>query len=322
MKPRKKNYLGIDLGGTGTGIGIVDGEGELLEIVYLPTEVEKGLEHLVSSIGKAARDLIRSSKIEVSLAGMGAPGPLDTGTGVVIEMPNFGWKNVPFGELIEKELGIRTYLDNDANAAAFGEWWAGAGVGAEALVCFTLGTGVGGGIVVNGNVYRGVSDAAAEFGHMIVEPRGRKCNCGKSGCLEAYASATAISKKGRKKAGEGGASAILELAGGDEVNITSELVTRAAAGGDSVALEILEEAAWYLALGVSNVMNALNPDIVVIGGGVIGAGELLFDPLRRFVSELTFDTIDNAASIVPAKLGIKAGTVGAAGIAMRREGSS
>jgi len=322
MKSRKKSYLGIDLGGTGTGIGIVDNEGSLLDIVYLPTELEKGLEHLISSICKSAGDLIKTNRAQVSLVGMGVPGPLDTKTGIVIEMPNFGWKNVPFGELVEKRLGIKTYVDNDANAAAFGEWWAGAGVGAKSLVCFTLGTGVGGGIVLGGEVYRGASDAAGEFGHMIVEPRGRKCSCGKHGCLEAYASATAITRRAREKAAAGDAPVLLELSGGDVGDVTSEFVSKAAAGGDGVALEILEEAAWYLAVGVSNVMNALNPEVVVIGGGVTGAGELLFGPLRRFVSEMTFDILDKTARIVPAKLGIKAGTVGAAGIAMKREESS
>jgi glucokinase len=311
-------FLGIDLGGSNTDIGIVSAEGELEEYLSLPTEIGKGPEYTVDMIVNAAKDLITGFRADVSLAGLGAPGPLDTNTGVVFEMPNFGWNDVPLGSMIEKGLGIKTYLDNDANAAAFGEWWVGAGVGARVLVCFTLGTGVGGGIVVNGDVHRGVSDAAAEFGHIVVEPEGRVCNCGKSGCLEAYASATAISAQAVEKAKAGEAEILLGLADGEVSKITSELVSRAALEGDVAALEVIEKAAKYLAIGISNVMNVLNPDVIVIGGGVVGAGDMLLKPLRRLVSELTFDVLDSSARIVTAELGRKAGTVGAAGIAKRR----
>jgi glucokinase len=318
MGPTSNYFLGVDLGGTTVGIGIVSDEGNLVAYTSMATEVNRGPHHVVSVIGKAARNLIGVFGGGILRAGMGAPGPLDTRTGVVYEMPNLGWERVPLRSMLEEEIGIRTYLDNDANAAAFGEWWVGAGVGAHALVCFTLGTGIGGGIVIDGEVYRGVSDAAGEFGHMIIQPGGRACHCGKSGCLEAYASATAISARAGELARAGRAPALLDLAGGDVSSLTSQLVARAAQNGDEAARRVMEEAIEYLAIGVSNVMNALNPDVVVIGGGVAEAGDILFAPLAERIRELTFEVVDSAAKIVPAMLGSRAGTVGAAGIAMRR----
>ncbi len=318
MKHPRKFYLGIDLGGINIGIGIVDDEGKLCKFTSVLTEIDPGPEHVVQQIGEAAVNLMDGFEGGVSLAGMGAPGPLDTSTGLVLEMPNFGWENVELGRMMEDELGIKTFIDNDANAAAFGEWWVGAGIGARTLVCFTLGTGVGGGIVLNGDVFRGASDAAAEFGHIIVQPNGRKCGCGKTGCLEAYASATAIAARARALAETGESAPLLELAGGDVSRITSELVSKAARGGDWLSCGIMEEAGRYLAIGISNVMNTLNPDVIVIGGGVAAAGDLIFVPLKKLVRELTFDILNRSVRIVPAKLGIEAGTVGAAGIARKR----
>ncbi|MFQ6103480.1 MAG: ROK family protein [Candidatus Glassbacteria bacterium] len=321
MKPGSNYYLGIDVGGSNTGIGVVRPSGELVVSTKISTDVRRGPKQLVSMIGETARRLMDECCAEVRLVGMGTPGPLDTHKGIVLEMPNLGWKNVPLGQMVQEELGITTYLDNDANAAAFGEWWVGAGVGARVLVCFTLGTGVGGGIVIDGSVFRGVKGAAAEFGHMIIQLNGRVCKCGKRGCLEAYASASAIASRARERAEAGDLPALLELAGGEVSRITSEMVSQSALEGDRFAQKIMEETASYLAIGVSNVMNALNPDVVVIGGGVMGAGDMILEPLRRFVRELTFEAIDDSARIVPAKLGREAGVIGAAGIAMMREES-
>jgi glucokinase len=308
--------LGIDVGGTSTGVGIVTALGKLEESVTIPTEAGSGPRDVVRRIGSAAKDLMKRHDGKVALAGAGAPGPLDIRTGVVIEMPNLGWKDVPLRVMLEEELGLVTHLDNDANSAAFGEYWVGAGMGARLLVCFTLGTGVGGGIVVDGEVLRGVSGAAAEFGHMLVETGGRRCKCGKHGCLEAYASATAIAARARERLEAKESSVLRDLAGGDSSLVTSKLVSEAALAGDGLAREIIEETARYLAVGVSNVMNLLNPDVVVIGGGVIGAGDLLLDPLREFVRELTFEVHFRDARIVAAALGSEAGIVGAAGIAL------
>lgn len=319
MKNPEHLILGIDLGGTSTGVGIVTSLGKLEESVSFPTEARGGPEQAVRAIGAAARDLLARHDGKVALVGVGAPGPLDIRTGVVIEMPNLGWKNVPLRAMLEEEFGLVTHLDNDANAAAFGEYWVGAGRGARLLVCFTLGTGVGGGIVLDGAVLRGASGAAAEFGHMLIEPSGRKCSCGKSGCLEAYASATAIAARARERLEMRRDSTLRDLTARDPSLLTSKLVAEAAGKGDVLALEIIEETARYLAVGISNVMNVLNPDAVVVGGGVMGAGDLLLGPLRDFVRELTFDVQYRDARIVAAALGGEAGIVGAAGIALTWE---
>jgi glucokinase len=217
--------------------------------------------------------------------------------------------------MLEEELGLPAHLDNDANAAAYGEYWVGAGRGAKVLVCFTLGTGIGGGIVLGGAVMRGVSGAAGEFGHMVIQPGGRSCKCGKYGCLETYASGTHIAARARERLEKGEQSILRELVKNDLSLVSAELVSQAVAEGDPLACDIMEKTARYLALGISNVMNMLNPDVVVLGGGVMGAGDQLLVPTREFVRELTFEPQWRDARIVPASLGTRAGMVGAAGIA-------
>jgi glucokinase len=224
--------------------------------------------------------------------------------------------------MVAEALSLETAIDNDANAAALGEWWKGAGVGSSSLVCFTLGTGVGGGIVMNGDIWHGISDAAGEIGHMTIEIDGRRCNCGNHGCLEAYTSATAISSRTREGIEKGRQSSIEEAVGGDLEKITSENVYRQAIGGDPFCQEIMSETAKYLSIGVANILNILNPELVVIGGGVTGAGDLLFVPLIEGIKERAFPIAMKGVKVIPAGLGNDAGMIGAVGIIKKKmEGS-
>jgi glucokinase len=318
---RNEPVVGIDLGGTSVAVGLVTPAGGLLECGEFPTEAGRGPEHVVQNIGRRVRSIAKSSDVPISLAGIGAPGPLDTATGMIVEMPNLGWRNLPLREMLHRELGFPVFLENDANAAAYGEFWVGAGAGSRCLVGLTLGTGVGGGIVIGGEVFRGVSDAAAEFGHMIVEIGGRRCGCGKSGCLEQYASAAAVARRAAELVAAGGSSLLADLTGGDVSLVTSEMVCRAAGEGDCLAGRVIAEAVSTLAVAVSNIVNALNPDTVVIGGGLAGAGDLLFGPLRAQVADLTFEVQCRAMHIVPTALGRCAGVIGSAGLALVRSGA-
>jgi glucokinase len=311
-------FIGIDLGGTSVSVGFVTPTGKILHCEESATDRAKGPEHVVRIIGSMARKLKNNSGLTPSAAGIGAPGPLDTRTGVISEMPNFDWSNVPLCDMLRRELGIPVYLENDANAAAFGEYRAGAGAGSRCLVCLTLGTGIGGGLVIDGNVFRGVSDAAAEFGHMIVEIDGRACGCGKRGCLERYASATAVAGRAVERLGAGEPSMLYDMTGGKVSLVSAEMVARAAGEGDRLAAEVITEAVSYLAVGVSNLLNILNPDVVVIGGGLSGAGDLIMEPLRIRTEELSFRVQNDVVRIIPSALGRHAGVIGSALLALAR----
>ncbi len=266
--------------------------------------------------------MARESIAEVGLdrvagVGIGAPGPLDRRSGTVLETPNLGWRNVPLCDMVSRELGLPVVLDNDANCAAFGEWWLGAGRGSDRLIGLTLGTGIGGGVVLDGEIYHGASDAAGEVGHMCVDFDGRLCACGSRGCVEAYASGPAIAARAVEGIANGARSALAARARTDPDAVTAEAVCNAAGAGDDYAARILDETARILAVAVANLINLLNPDTIVIGGGVAAAGDLLFAPLRDEVDRRTFRSARGACRIVPAGLPATAGIVGAAGVFKR-----
>ena len=310
-------YLGVDLGGTLTKIGLSSPEGELLAMESVPTEGEKGPGHIVEAISRISSELLGKAELSRSSllgVGIGSPGPIDAERGRIIETPNLRWKDVPLREMVSGAVGARAALDNDANAAALGEWWKGAGVGSKSLVCFTLGTGVGGGIVIDGRIWHGASGVAGELGHMTIEVDGRRCPCGNYGCLEAYASATAISRRAREGIERGRASSLLRAVGNRLGEITAEQVSRQAMEGDPFCREVMTETARYLSVGVANMLNILNPEIVVIGGGVTLAGSILFEPLLEGVRERAFPAALDGVRIVPAALGTRAGLIGAIGV--------
>jgi glucokinase len=219
---------------------------------------------------------------------------------------------MPVRDRIGDGLGLPAALDNDANCALLGEHWVGAAKGARDAVCFTIGTGIGGGIVVDGKLVHGASDAAAEIGHITIDVNGRRCGCGNDGCLEAYASGPAIARRAVEAIEAGAASTILALAGGDPARITAQTVFEATAAGDALADELVRDTARYLGVGIANMLNIMNPEVVVICGGVTQAGDHLFVPLRREVARRAFKPAVEACRILPGALAGTAGVIGAA----------
>jgi len=242
--------------------------------------------------------------------GIGCPGPLDRNSGTVIVTPNLGWRHYPVREEVAGALRLPASLDNDANCATYGEWWRGAARGADPVVGVTLGTGVGGGLILGGNLLRGVSGAAGAIGHTIVDMDGRRCGCGSRGCLEAYASGPAIVAQARERLqNRCGGSLLAEL---DE--FTAEQVFDAAAKGDRLAEEVVRNTARALGAGMAGLVNLLNPEVIVVLGGVAGSGNLLIDPVRAEVVRRSFKVAHGSCRIALGELGMAAGVVGAAGI--------
>lgn len=313
-----KYVLGIDIGGTNLVVGAVTEDGTRVRgLRSEPTGVPDGPDIVLERIVRMAGETIAATKKEDAGAtilgvGIGSPGPLDRKRGLVIFTPNLRWKNMPVRDRIGDALGLRAALDNDANCAMLGEHWVGAAKGAKNAVCFTIGTGIGGGIVVDGKLVHGASDVAGEIGHITIEVNGRRCGCGNDGCLEAYASGPAIARRACEAIEAGAVSEILGMAGNDSAAITAQTVFDAAARGDALADELVRDTARYLGVGIANMLNIMNPEVVVICGGVTQAGDHLFVPLRREVMRRAFKPAVDACRIVPGALPGTAGVVGAA----------
>ncbi len=243
--------------------------------------------------------------------GIGAPGPLDRERGMVLVAPNLNWHDVPLRDRITALTGLPAALDNDANCATYGEWWIGAAKGARNVIGMTIGTGIGGGIIFDGRLYHGSSDVAGEIGHTTIDQTGRRCGCGNYGCLEAYASGTAIAERAREALAYEPLSILPDMVNGDLNSITAAIVYSAAAEGDAIAIEVVRDTARFLGTGIANLLNVFNPDCVVIAGGVTQAGEALFAPLRAEVRRRAFKPAVDACRIVPGTLPGTAGVVGA-----------
>jgi glucokinase len=312
--------VGIDLGGTNIVVGTVAEDGsELIGLVSEPTLPEQGSDAVVARIVKLARASIAAAHGKaIAGVGIGSPGPLDTARGLVLLTPNLGWTNFPLRDRITEALGLPGTLDNDANCAIFGEWWRGAARGAKHVVGLTIGTGIGGGIVLDGQIYHGASDIAGEIGHMTIDSTGRRCKCGNYGCLEAYASGPAIAARAVEGVEAGADTSLPDYVKGDLKQITAQVVYEAAHDGDEYAREVVHDTAKVLGAGVANIINIFNPQVVVICGGVTLAGDQLFVPLRSEVKRRAFKPAANACRIVPGELSGTAGVYGAAAVFMRR----
>lgn len=317
---RAQYIIGVDLGGTNIAAGAVSVDGTRhLAMQSIPTNPSLGdegvAERIVGLVDRVILDAIEETSTvrrDFIGVGIGAPGPLDRERGVVIIAPNLGWANFPLRERIQEGLGLPATLDNDANCATFGEWWQGAGRGSSNLIGLTIGTGIGGGIILRGKLYHGASDVAGEIGHTTIDVNGRHCKCGNYGCLEAYASGPAIATRAREiMVREEGESVIPSMVSGRLDQITAQTVYDAAKAGDQVASEIVRDTARYLGAGIANLLNIFNPDTVVIAGGVTAAGEALFGPLHREVRRRAFSPAVHAVRIVPGELPGTAGVVGA-----------
>ncbi len=310
--------LGIDIGGTNLVAGCVAEDGSAIRgLASEPTHAEAGAGDVLARLATLAQGVMdatcrESPGAEIIGVGIGAPGPLDTKRGVVHLTPNLGWRDLPLRQLVSDALRLPAALDNDANCAVAGEWWVGAAKGTRHAVGITIGTGIGGGIIVDGVLLHGASDCAGEIGHTTIDTEGRKCGCGNYGCLEAYASGPAIARRAIEAVEAGEESRLAEYVNGDLTRVTAQTVYEAAEDGDRVALEVVADTAHFLGIGIANLLNILNPEIVVVCGGVTRAGEKLFTPLRRVVARRAFRPAVEACQIVPGALPGTAGVYGAA----------
>ena len=309
----KKYRIGVDVGGTNVKIALVDKEGSIVYSNTTPTRTEMGYEYTISNIKQAIIDLMKETKTDkttIEGIGFGFPGQIDCDAGVVRVSPNIpGWINVPIAKIIEKEFGITTKVDNDVRCAALGELAFGAGKGCKNLICITVGTGIGSGLIINGKLVRGADNAAGEIGHIKLQMHdGPICGCGDSGCLEAFASGPSIVAMAQEYILGGKSTKYRELANPE---ITPYVVAEAAKQGDKVALKIFERMGKYIGIGLASVVNLLNPEKIVIGGGVADAGDILFTPLIETLKKRAMPIQAKSVSVVPAQLGNAAGVIGA-----------
>jgi glucokinase len=309
--------IGLDVGGTKINAFRVARDGTIAERSSSPTPADDEAATL-STMVELARSLTTP---DVTAIGVGAAGLVDAKEGVLRFAPNLAWRNLPIAERMRDALGLPCQVDNDASMAAYGEFRFGAGRGYRHLLLVTVGTGIGGGIVSDGRLFRGANGFAAEIGHIIVEPGGPLCGCGNRGCWEQVAAGRAIDRMGREEAREQKHSILRRLAGGDPDEVTGELVTQAAREGDEAARGILVEAGRRLGQGIAGLVNVLDPQVVVVGGGAIVAGDLLLDPARAaYLDAVEAPEHRRRVPIVPAELGNDAGAVGAAALALEELG--
>ena len=319
--PARTRYIvGVDLGGTNIVCGAMPEDGSRqIATRTEPTRSTQGAEAVVDRIARMIHTVIAETIAETGAkrsdflgVGIGSPGPLDREKGVVLITPNLGWTNFPLRAEVVERVGMPATLDNDANCATLGEWWLGAARGANNVIGMTIGTGIGGGIIIDGKLFHGASDVAGELGHTTIDSTGRRCKCGNYGCLEAYASGPAIADRAREALAGAEASVLTEMVKGNLDLITAQTVYDAATQrNDAVAREVVRDTARFLGAGIANMLNMLNPDVVVVMGGVTQAGDALMEPLRAEVRRRAFRPAVDACEIVLGTLPGTAGVVGA-----------
>lgn len=329
-------FVGIDVGGQSIKGGVVNDAGQPLSECSVPTEAHRGQEHGLAQMARCAEKAIAGAGVslaDVTALGVATPGTMDLAAGLILEPPNLRpWKNVPVRDYLRDRLRLPTAFQNDANAAAYGEYWAGAGRGAGSMVLFTLGTGIGCGIIVNDLIIEGAHSHGAEVGHMVVQMKGgRMCGCGRPGHLEAYASARAVVKQARELLAQSAEpsrlrqTAIMEDERQAETEEQEEvldarhafLVFQAAEAGDPLAEQIEDEVAYALAIGAVNMMHTIDPDRVIFGGGMTAAGPRLLERIRSHIRRHAFPVPAERTEVLYAALGNRAGFIGAAGYARR-----
>ena len=308
-------YIGIDVGGTGIQMGVVDEKGQIIAKGGIVTRTDIPFEDQVKAMADCVLDTIGKSGhdlSEVQSIGLGIPGIADPKTGVVPFCTNLGWKDVPLRETFRKYIDKPIFIDNDATVAGLAESVAGVSAGTSSSVFLTLGTGVGAGIVINGKVWSGHHGVGSEVGHMIMEIDGEPCSCGNSGCLERYTSATAVIRMAREAVQKHPESLIMTLCEGDPAKINAKIVFDASREGDETALKIFRRYARYVGMAIANVVNFLDPEVVVLGGGVSKAGSYLLDAVRAETPKYCLYKAMPHARIELAELGPDAGIIGAA----------
>lgn len=307
-------YIGIDLGGMSAKAGLFK-DGELILKDRIATNPSDGAKGVSDKIAALARRVIATSGLsfrDVRAIGIGSPGVVDSATGLIVKWSNYDWKCVPLGSSVSDLTGKEVYITNDANAAALGEAKFGAGSNYDDCLLVTLGTGVGGGIVVGGKLFEGFRGAGAEIGHTVVEMHGRRCGCGRCGCFEQYASASALIRQTRSAMAEHPNSLMWETVGGNIDKVDGSTAFKTARLGDELAQIVVNDYIFFLAEGIANMVNIFRPQAVMIGGGISNEGEALLKPLRELVNGLIYVSSDYAPlEIVRAKLGNDAGIYGA-----------
>jgi glucokinase len=314
-------YIGIDLGGTKIAAGIVDEEGTIIKKDSVPTGRTRKNEEIVNDICMLVKKLLNDTNLsekDIYSVGIGSPGSLDRDQGIIIANFNLSFRYVTIRKAIQEVIPVPVYVENDANCAAIAESIAGVGKGVDYMVLITIGTGIGGGIIINNKLYIGSNGAAAELGHMVINLDGESCTCGRKGCWEAYSSATAFIRQTKAAAADNPESKILELVDGDMEKIDAKTAFDAARMGDETAINVVDRYIDILAEGLANMVNIFQPDLIAIGGGVSKEGENLLAPLREKMKGRTFFIGDlKNTQIVAAKMGNDAGIVGAALISKR-----
>ena len=311
-------YIGVDLGGTNIAAGIVDQKGNIITKGKLPTKRERPADEIVADMATLCHALLAQAGLtvaDVACAGVATPGAVDLPSGTVRYVCNLRMRNYPLVQNLAQHLPVpRIYLENDANAAALAEAKVGAGKGCESLILITLGTGVGGGIVIDNKLYAGFHHAGAELGHTVIAYGGRLCGCGRRGCWEAYSSASALIAQTKEKMEKARDSAMWHLCNGSLKNVSARMAFDAAKRGDGAAQAVVDEYVEYLACGVTNMINALCPEVLCIGGGVCGEGEYLLRPLRALVEKKQYGSGPGVprTQLKIAALGNDAGIIGAA----------
>ena len=316
-----KYSLGIDIGGTNLKVGLVGRKHTIYMEKSVKTDVSRGYEQVRDTIIEACNDLMKEANVTVSdlkQIGIGCPGTCNQKTGYVEYANNLGWNNVPLRNDIESAFGVKTYLDNDANAAAYGEFIAGAAKGRDSAVIITLGTGLGAGIIINGKLFSGSNYAGAEIGHTVVVADGKPCTCGRKGCFEAYSSATGLVNMTKEKLRQNPESIMARIAQQDG-KVSGRTPFKAEREGCPVGAEVVREYIKYLACGLVNVINVFQPDILCIGGGVCNEGEYLLNPLKELIAREIYskNSTKNTETTI-CELGNKAGINGAAMLGNKR----
>jgi len=314
----KEIHIGIDLGGTNIKLGCFQADLRLLCKSSVSTKGDIGPEGIVDLIYQSTDELLKKNNLSpdsISAIGIGAPGPADLNEGIIIASPNIpSFRNVPLRKMISEKFSKPVVLENDANAACMGEFVAGAGKDINNMVFFTLGTGIGGGIIIDGKLIHGCDDNAAELGHIIIHPGGRKCGCGQNGCAEAYASASATAKRAEEAVNSGAQSALTEVLKKNG-KITCEDVYDQLKAGDKLAKKITDETAKTLALLCIDVLHTTEPQRIVFAGGMIAAGDILLKTIKGYFNEYIWDLKKEKVEIAFATLGEDAGITGAASLA-------
>jgi glucokinase len=309
--------VGVDLGGTTTKLAFINMDGEIVHKWEIQTDNSNKGKNITTNIAKTIEEKLNElgqSKNNLLGIGMGAPGPINYETGVILNVVNLGWEdNYPLKDRLEAATSLPVLIENDANCAALGEMWNGAGKGAKDLVCVTLGTGVGGGVIAAGNIVQGINGAAGEIGHITAIPSGGAlCNCGKTGCLETVASATGIVRLATEKLEKSDASGLLKQRLTETGKIGAKDVFDSARDGDVVAIKVLKEVTYHLGFVLAGIANTLNPGKIVLGGGVSKAGDILLDLVKENFGKFAFSAVRESTELTQATLGNDAGVIGAA----------